>query len=97
MTAGRFLLLIIDNPHRQEADLATASANGRKTIFITGAASGIGLATAKRFAKEGWFVGLADIDATGLTLAQGEIGAANYSTGQPGRPKSRPAVQSFVA
>eukprot|EP01035_Chromulina_nebulosa_P013670 gene13670-18138_t len=45
----------------------TMGANGRKSIFITGAASGIGLATAKRFAKEGWFVGLADIDATGLT------------------------------
>ena len=55
-------------------------ADGRKSIFITGAASGIGLATAKRFAREGWFVGLADIDATGLKLAQGEIGAGNCST-----------------
>lgn len=54
-------------------------ADGRKSIFITGAASGIGLATAKRFAAEGWFVGLADIDATGLKLAQGAIGAANAS------------------
>ena len=34
-----------------------------KTVFITGAASGIGLATARRFASEGWFVGLYDIDA----------------------------------
>ena len=49
-------------------------ADGRKSIFITGAASGIGLATAKRFAAEGWFVGLADIDATGLKLAQAAIG-----------------------
>ena len=33
-----------------------------KTVFITGAASGIGLATARRFAAKGWFVGLYDID-----------------------------------
>jgi NAD(P)-dependent dehydrogenase (short-subunit alcohol dehydrogenase family) len=34
-------------------------ADGRKAIFITGAASGIGLAAARRFAREGWFVGKA--------------------------------------
>lgn len=32
------------------------------TVFITGAATGIGLATARRFAAEGCFVGLYDID-----------------------------------
>ena len=32
------------------------------TVFITGAAAGIGLATAKKFAAEGWFVGLYDIN-----------------------------------
>jgi NAD(P)-dependent dehydrogenase (short-subunit alcohol dehydrogenase family) len=37
-----------------------------KTIFITGAAHGIGLATAKRFASQGWFVGLYDINREGL-------------------------------
>jgi NAD(P)-dependent dehydrogenase (short-subunit alcohol dehydrogenase family) len=37
-----------------------------KTIFITGAASGIGLATAKRFASQGWFVGLYDINSDGV-------------------------------
>ena len=56
------------------------AANGRKSIFITGGASGIGLAAAKRFAKEGWFVGLSDIDAGGLKLAQGVLGAGNCST-----------------
>ena len=33
-----------------------------KTVFITGAASGIGLITAKLFAKQGYFVGLYDIN-----------------------------------
>ena len=37
-----------------------------KTIFITGAAHGIGLATARRFAAQGWFVGLYDINRDGL-------------------------------
>ena len=37
-----------------------------KTLFITGAANGIGLATAKHFADQGWFVGLYDIDSEGL-------------------------------
>ncbi|HBL94537.1 MAG TPA: short-chain dehydrogenase, partial [Hyphomonas sp.] len=33
-------------------------ASGRKSIFITGAASGIGAETARYFAKRGWFCGL---------------------------------------
>lgn len=37
-----------------------------KAIFITGAASGIGRAVAARFAENGWFVGLADINEAGL-------------------------------
>src|SRR6202000_3473755 len=53
----------------------------KKAVFITGAASGIGLGTASRFAREGWFVGLADIDAAGLKAALDAIGrdaAASY-------------------
>jgi len=38
----------------------------RKTIFITGGASGIGRAVAVKFAAQGWFVGIADIDAAGM-------------------------------
>lgn len=53
----------------------------RKAIFITGAASGIGLATAKRFAKEGWFVGLSDIDEAGLERALVAVGPANAHVG----------------
>ncbi len=52
----------------------------RKSIFITGAASGIGLATAKLFAKKGWFVGLADINAAGLKAALDAIGRDNGAT-----------------
>jgi NADP-dependent 3-hydroxy acid dehydrogenase YdfG len=54
-----------------------AQANGRRAIFITGAASGIGLSSAKRFAHGGWFVGLADIDARGLAAALEAIGPGN--------------------
>lgn len=45
-----------------------------KTIFITGAASGIGAATARRFAQAGWFVGLFDIDVDGVHALAKEIG-----------------------
>ena len=34
----------------------------QKAIFITGAAKGIGRATALQFAKNGWFVGVFDVD-----------------------------------
>jgi NADP-dependent 3-hydroxy acid dehydrogenase YdfG len=57
-----------------------AQASGRRTILITGAASGIGLATARRFAAGGWFVGLADIDAKGLAAALEAIGPDNGMT-----------------
>ena len=40
--------------------------NRRKAIFITGGASGIGKAIALHFAKQGWFVGLADVNEAGL-------------------------------
>ncbi|MFA5122372.1 SDR family oxidoreductase [Zavarzinia sp.] len=46
-----------------------------RSIFITGAARGIGAATARRFAKAGWFVGLADLDAAGVAALSAEIGA----------------------
>ena len=37
-----------------------------KSIFITGAASGLGREVARYFANVGWFVGLADVDDAGL-------------------------------
>ncbi len=55
---------------------------GRKSIFITGAASGIGAATAKLFADRSWFVGLYDINEAGLAEVAAEIGADNCITGK---------------
>jgi len=48
-----------------------------KTIFITGAASGIGRATALHFAKNGWFVGLFDINKSALAKLHDEVGKDN--------------------
>ena len=39
----------------------------RKAIFISGGGSGIGRATAILFASKGWFVGLADVSAGGMS------------------------------
>ena len=50
---------------------------GRKSIFITGAASGIGRATALLFARNGWFVGAFDVSRPGLDALQAEVGPGN--------------------
>jgi len=49
-----------------------------KVALVTGAARGIGLAVARRFLREGWNVGLLDIDAPELAKAMAAIG-------EPGR------------
>ena len=54
-----------------------SSAQGRKAIFITGAASGIGRESALLFAEKGWFVGAYDVNAAALEALSAEIGAAN--------------------
>lgn len=58
------------------------NANGRKSIFITGAASGMGLETARLFNSKGWFVGGYDQNADGLKALEAEIGADNCITGK---------------
>lgn len=49
----------------------------RKSIFITGAACGMGRATARLFAGHGWFVGIVDVDEPGLEAVASGIGAEN--------------------
>jgi|TARA_R110000824_G_scaffold118960_19_gene272683 NAD(P)-dependent dehydrogenase (short-subunit alcohol dehydrogenase family) len=53
------------------------SAKGRKSIFITGAASGMGLETARLFHGKGWFIGGYDVNADGLKKLEAELGADN--------------------
>ncbi len=46
-----------------------------QTIFITGAASGIGRATAIHFHQQGWFVGLFDVQEDALQSLATELGS----------------------
>ena len=48
----------------------------RKAVLVTGGASGIGLATAKRFGSEGARVGIADLDLEKGNAAAAEISSA---------------------
>ena len=45
-----------------------------KSIFVTGAASGIGRETALFFAKQGWMVGIFDVNESGLASLGEQIG-----------------------
>jgi NADP-dependent 3-hydroxy acid dehydrogenase YdfG len=47
--------------------------NNKKSVFITGAAAGIGRATALSFARNGYIVGAYDIDEVGLKSLTSEI------------------------
>ena len=49
----------------------------RRSVLITGAATGIGRAAARLFCGHGWFVGLADIDHAGSVVLADELGASN--------------------
>ena len=52
-------------------------ARGRKSIFITGAASGMGRETAKLFHAKGWFTGICDVNSEGLRSLEQELGTEN--------------------
>lgn len=53
----------------------------QKSIFITGAASGIGRETALLFAKKEWFVGIFDVNKAGLKDLESDIGSSNCCSG----------------
>jgi NAD(P)-dependent dehydrogenase (short-subunit alcohol dehydrogenase family) len=54
----------------------------RPSIFITGAAAGIGRATAILFASRGWYVGLFDVDQAGVEGLARQLGDANALAGK---------------
>lgn len=58
-----------------------APRQGRRAIFVTGAASGIGRACAELFARRGWFVGLYDIDTEGVAAVAASLGERNAVAG----------------
>ena len=53
-----------------------------KSVFITGAAAGIGRAAALRFAAAGWFVGLFDVNAAAVQALAAELGPSRAWAGR---------------
>ena len=68
----------------------------QKTIFITGGGSGIGRAVAERFGREGWFVGLADINEAGMAGTAALI-PAGFSSRHVLDVRDRPAWDAALA
>jgi NAD(P)-dependent dehydrogenase (short-subunit alcohol dehydrogenase family) len=68
-----------------------------RTIFITGGASGIGLAVARRFRREGWTIGIGDIDEIGMKRVADELGAFAVLLDVRDRAQWAAALDGFVA
>jgi NAD(P)-dependent dehydrogenase (short-subunit alcohol dehydrogenase family) len=68
-------------------------------IFITGGASGIGLATAQLFASRGWRVGIADVNEVALAAAAATLpaGSASYVMDVRDRDAWRETLEAFTA
>ncbi len=70
----------------------------RKSIFITGAAAGIGRAVAERFAKAGWFVGLYDVDEAAVQALAQQLGPQQCHAGKldvASAPDWGPQLEAF--
>ncbi|WP_349557624.1 SDR family oxidoreductase [Marinobacter sp. NFXS9] len=53
----------------------------QNTMLITGAGAGIGAATARRFAREGWRLGMLDIDEAAVSALNEELGGQHWHRG----------------
>jgi NADP-dependent 3-hydroxy acid dehydrogenase YdfG len=69
--------------------------SGAKSIFITGAAAGIGAETARLFARNGWFVGASDVNAEALAALERELGAERVSV-HVADVRERAAVEAAI-
>lgn len=63
-------------------DLTSRAMGPARSIFITGAAAGIGRAVAERFAHAGWFVGLHDVDEAAVQALRQALGAERCHAGR---------------
>lgn len=68
-----------------------------KSIFITGAASGIGRATALLFAENGWFVGLYDINTEALAETAAQCPNSCHAVMDVTKPESVQAALAHFA
>jgi len=66
-----------------------------QSIFITGAAAGIGAETARLFARNGWRVGASDVNAVALESLQRELGAERVSL-HPADVRDRAAIEAAL-
>jgi NAD(P)-dependent dehydrogenase (short-subunit alcohol dehydrogenase family) len=74
--------------------------DGRKSIFVTGAASGLGREVSRYFASKGWFIGLADVNYAGLQETAAMLPASQWSAHRldvTDRAQWKTAVTDFVA
>lgn len=68
----------------------------RKSIFITGGASGMGRETARLFAAKGWFVGAVDVNEEGLKDLASELGCWTRRLDVTDRTAYREALDAFA-
>jgi NAD(P)-dependent dehydrogenase (short-subunit alcohol dehydrogenase family) len=73
--------------------------DGRKSIFVTGAASGLGREVSRYFADRGWFIGLADVNEAGLKETADMLPAGQWSIHRldvTDRPQWKAVLADFV-